>query len=177
MLWLPFLFGALAGALVGQCVAKNSPAADLDFGDRPGALYVSCYDGDTCTFTLPGIDPLIGWQIPVRLRGVDAPEIRGSCQEENEQALQARAVARATLEKAKTIILRRVERGKYFRIVAEVEIDGQDLGTLLVESGLALRWNGEGPKPNWCPATGPDGSPQPPSGVSGATNGEDTGNP
>jgi micrococcal nuclease len=35
-----------------------------------------------------------------------------------------------------------MQRGKYFRIVADVMIDGEDLGELLVEAGMAIRYDG-----------------------------------
>lgn len=159
--------------LIVFCLSlKRASGGSLDYGDRPGAKYISCYDADTCTFTIPGIDPLIGWEIPVRVRGIDAPEIRGNCQMENEKALQARDVARATLEKAQVIILRNVGRDKYFRILAGVEVDGLDLANLLVESGLVAPWDGESPKPTFCPGepTNPSGQPEPGGGVQGNPN-------
>lgn len=41
-----------------------------------------------------------------------------------------------------------MKRGKYFRIVAEVRVDGQNLGQLLIEKGLAKPYDG-GKKQKW----------------------------
>mgnify|MGYP001247571374 CR=1 FL=1 len=42
-----------------------------------------------------------------------------------------------------------MKRGKYFRIVADVDIDGQDLGRLLIHEGYAQPYDGSGKKPKW----------------------------
>jgi endonuclease YncB( thermonuclease family) len=41
-----------------------------------------------------------------------------------------------------------MQRGKYFRIVADVYVDGSDLGQELIEKGLAKPYHGE-KKPKW----------------------------
>ena len=51
------------------------------------AVFHGCYDGDTCTVSLPqGIPALFGDHITVRLAGIDTPEMKGICEEE--KALQ-----------------------------------------------------------------------------------------
>jgi micrococcal nuclease len=67
--------------------------------------------------------------------GIDTPEIRGKCEKEKYDAKQ--------------ITLRNMERGKYFRIAADVIIDGESLGDMLVEAGMAVRYDG-GKKKDWC---------------------------
>ena len=86
-------------------------------------LLVSCYDGDTCKFTLPGIHPFFGKKIGVRIRGIDTPEIRGKCPAEKEKAKDARDYLRNLLRGASRIDLVGVKRGKYFRIIATVQAD------------------------------------------------------
>ena len=46
--------------------------------------------------------------------------------------------------------MRNLERGKYFRIVADVYVDGEDLGGLLVEAGAAVRYDGGKKTTSWC---------------------------
>jgi endonuclease YncB( thermonuclease family) len=41
--------------------------------DFSNVIYHRCYDGDTCTFTLPGVHPLFGEKISVRIAGLDTP--------------------------------------------------------------------------------------------------------
>ena len=94
--------------------------------------YHHCYDGGTCTFTLPGVHSLFGEKINVRIAGIDTPEIKGKCEQEKALAKEARDVLREILEKARRIDLLGTERGKYFRIVARVLADGKDIGQTLI---------------------------------------------
>jgi len=59
-----------------------SPAHAKSFGDYEGAVYVRNYDGDTITFNLPGLHPIIGEKISIRVNGIDTPEIKGKCEKE-----------------------------------------------------------------------------------------------
>jgi len=75
--------------------------------------------------------------MPVRVKGVDAPEIRGKCEEEKRQARQAKEFSRRLLLQTETVELRRIERGKYFRLLADVYVDGESLAEQLINHGLA----------------------------------------
>ena len=63
-------------------------------------------------------------------------------------ARKAKQFTVAKLRGAKVIELKNMKRGKYFRIVAEVWVDGQNLGQLLIENGLAKPYDG-GKKLKW----------------------------
>lgn len=57
----------------------------------------------------------------------------------------ARRAKQLTVSKqpnAERIVLKRMDRGKYFRIVANVEIDGRDLSRKLIPAGLARPYEG-----------------------------------
>ena len=49
---------------------------------------------------------------------------------------------RELLEQAQQIDLVDVERDKYFRVVAKVNVDGRDLSQLLLEEGHAVIYDG-----------------------------------
>jgi len=53
------------------------------------------------------------------------------------------------IRSAKVIELRNMQRGKYFRIVADVFLDDQSLADALVKKGLARPYDG-GRKGKWC---------------------------
>jgi endonuclease YncB( thermonuclease family) len=95
------------------------------------------------------LSPIVGKNIPVRLEGVDTPEINGKCQYEKDLAIEARDFVRNKLSKAKEIKLNEIQRGKYFRVVAKVFIDGVSLEKELLDKGLAYKYKG-GKKINWC---------------------------
>jgi len=54
------------------------------------------------------------------------------------------------LKDAEQIVLRNMERGKYFRIAADVIVDGESLGDMLIEAGMAVRYDGGKKNKNWC---------------------------
>ena len=109
------------GVGIGAGVESGSTtvSAKPKFGDYEGAIYVRNYDGDTITFNLPNLHPIIGNKIRVRLNGLDTPEIRGKCDKEKYNAEQAKDMVTDILKDAERIDLKNMGRGKYFRIVAD----------------------------------------------------------
>ena len=120
------------------------------FGDYEGAIYIRNYDGDTVTFNLPGLHPIIGKKINIRVNGIDTPEIRGKCEKEIYDAKQAQQMVADILNDAEQIILKNMERGKYFRIAADVIADDESLADMLIEAGVAVRYDGEKKIHKWC---------------------------
>ncbi len=118
--------------------------------DFPNVTYRSCYDGDTCRFDIPNVHPFFGENIPIRIAGIDTPDLQGKRAQENKLAVKAKDLVQTTLEQAQSITLKNVERGKYFRIVATVEADGQDVADLLIQEGLAVPYDGETKPKDWC---------------------------
>ena len=54
------------------------------------------------------------------------------------------------LKDAEQITLKNMERGKYFRIAADVLVDGEDLGDMLVEARVGVRYGGRKKSHKWC---------------------------
>jgi len=121
-----------------------------DYGDYQGAVYLSNYDGDTIKFNLPSLHPIIGERINIRVNGIDTPEIRGKCEKEKYDAKQAQQMVADILKDAERIDLKNMQRGKYFRIAADVIIDGENLSDILVEAGVAVRYGGGNKNKDWC---------------------------
>ena len=110
---------------------------------------ISVYDGDTFRVNIDSLPPIVGKNIAIRVNGVDTPEIRGKCQYEKNLALKARDFVRGKLANAKEIKLTNLQRGKYFRVVANVLVDGVSLEQELLDNELAYEYSG-GKKLNWC---------------------------
>jgi len=127
-----------------------SSAHAVEFGNYYGAEYVRNYDGDTATFNLPDLHPLIANKISIRINGIDTPEIRGKCQQEKELAKTAQGFVEGLLSVSDNIDLINMQRGKYFRIVADVVVDGEMVKDALIENGLAVAYNGGTKVKNWC---------------------------
>ena len=54
------------------------------------------------------------------------------------------------LKDVEQIELKNMERGKYFRIAADVIVDGENLADMLVEAGVAVRYDGGRKNHKWC---------------------------
>lgn len=113
--------------------------------------FVKNYDADTITVDIPGLHPLIGKSMNIRVKGVDTPEIRTKDKCEKEKGRHAKKLVTNLLKKAKRIDLKNIERGKYFRIVADVFFDDKDLTHYLVKNGLGYPYDGgTKQKVDWC---------------------------
>ena len=131
-------------------VLVSAQAAGPEYGAVQISQVNSVYDGDTFRVTIAGWPSIVGENIPVRVAGIDTPEIRGKCLREKELARKAKAFVRNRLAQAHTIELRNIRRGKYFRLVANVYVDGQDLTQMLISQGLGVPYDGGHKSVNWC---------------------------
>jgi endonuclease YncB( thermonuclease family) len=94
----------------------------------------------------PGIDITT----KVRLRNIDAPEMRARCEQEAAQARAARDALVAMLASG-GVSIRQVGLDKYGgRVLAEASTGGvADVSTALLEAGLVRRYGG-GRRESWC---------------------------
>jgi micrococcal nuclease len=135
--------------LIALCIGVFSVQAAPEYGTVSVSRVISVYDGDTFRVDIDSLPPIVGKNIPIRLNGVDTPEIQGKCQYEKDLALKARDFVRKKLANAKEIKLTKLQRGKYFRVVADVMIDGVSLEQELLDNELAYKYTG-GKKSSWC---------------------------
>ncbi len=125
------------------------PALSSTYGGILIDEVTSIYDADTFRVNIKDWPAIIGRHVPIRVRGMDAPEIRGRCPAEKAAAQRAREETVNLLRNAGSIELRQLQRGKYFRILAEVYIDGQNLAETLISKKLARPYAG-GKRQSWC---------------------------
>ena len=88
----------------------------------------------------------------IRLENADAPELHARCAAELDAARAARLFAQAALDGALVIeikIHQRRQRDRYGRTLARVLVDGDDLGGLMINAGLARHYHGER-RQGWC---------------------------
>jgi len=105
--------------------------------------FVRNYDGDTITVNIPEWPDIVGKNISVRICGIDTPEIKGTSGETKEKALAAKQVVFDICSNAKKIELRNVQKDKYFRLLADVYVDGKSIGKTLLNKGLAKPYFGK----------------------------------
>lgn len=106
-------------------------------------------DGDTFAVR---ITVWIGVEVrtEIRVLGIDTPELKGKCPAERDLANRAKIRATEILKSGK-VSLEKPQTDKYGgRIDARVLVNGQDYGATLIQEGLAVAYNGEGPRKEWC---------------------------
>ena len=101
----------------------------------------SVYDGDTFRVHLACKYGVFCKTIPIRVRGVDCPEIKGGSAETKALAKQAKAFTKNFLKGGK-ILLRNCGRDKYFRLLCDVKVNGKSLGEELIKAGHAIPYDG-----------------------------------
>lgn len=131
-------------------VTISASLSAKDYGNVVVSEVRTIYDGDTFRANIDEWPAVVGESMSIRIKGVDTPELRGKCQAEKEAARSAKQFSVAKLRAARRIELRAIERGKYFRLLAEVWVDGENLGEALVSAGHAVLYDG-GTKKDWCP--------------------------
>lgn len=127
-----------------------------DYGSVTVGEVVSFQDGDTLTVSVHDWPPVIGERIKIRLRGIQAPERRSRCDtdaekvREKELAADARIYLVERLRGAESVELRHIERGSFFRLVADVYADGQNIGQEMLTRGLAIPYAEGEAGQAWC---------------------------
>jgi endonuclease YncB( thermonuclease family) len=157
-----FAVGLGVGASIGPVTASRSATDALASAPsaRPSdtgsvrmvhpAEVMRVIDGDTFEARVhlwPGLDVTTR----VRLRGVDAPELKARCGEERAKAEAAREALRAMLDQGE-VGISRVTLDKYGgRVVADASTSGTpDVSAALLDAGVARRYAG-GHRDGWCP--------------------------
>lgn len=112
---------------------------------------ISVYDGDTFRANLDtnNMSEIISKNISIRIYGIDTPEMRGTSKRLKKKAIIARDYVSKRLREGDSIILKNVQRGMYFRIIAEVEIDGVSLTQELIDLGYAKPYFGGSKRGLW----------------------------
>ena len=135
----------LAVALLWPLAAAASAA------EYPGpytATVTRVVDGDTVHVRVrlwPGLE----YAGPLRVAGVDTPELRARHTCERQLAAAARDYVARRLSAAATIQLHQVSLDKYGRALATVRVAGHDLADELIRLGLGRRYQG-GRRAAWC---------------------------
>ncbi len=113
------------------------------------ARVVNVYDGDTIE-VVAMVWPGSRINVRVRIRGIDAPEMRARCAMEHKAAIAARDRLRNIIA-GRPVRLTNIRGGKYFgRVLADVEAEsGEDMEDILLGSGLVRPYQGKR-RAGWC---------------------------
>ncbi len=141
----------LAALMMAWTLNAFSSICTNDANTFCGVQVTKVYDGDTLTANIASVHPLLGNRVGIRINGIDTPELRTKDLCEKRLGLKARDLVRSMVRDAKQVDLHNVGRGKYFRIVADVVVDGIDIRSTLIARGLGYPYDGGTKKKvNWC---------------------------
>lgn len=138
-------FLAMAG-IIGLFPCHTAAAS---FAGPVEARVLSVLDGDTFVAEAH-VWPGQFVRINVRIRGVDAPEMKGRCALERQAARQARDVLMLMLGED-PIVISNIGGAKYYgRVLADVfTSEGEEGSRVLIAEGLARPYQG-GKRKGWC---------------------------
>ena len=122
----------------GKPVSQEMP----DESALQNVSIASVYDGDTFKINLNCSLAIYCEKVPVRVLGVDCPEIKGKTEKEKRLAQQAKAFTKDFLENG-PISLSNCGRDKYFRLLCDVtNAQGQNLASELIKRDLGYKYYG-----------------------------------
>lgn len=102
----------------------------------------SVYDGDTFKINLNCSLAVYCEKVPVRVRGVDCPEIKGKTEKEKRLAQKAKAFTKEFLKRG-PVTLTDCGRDKYFRLLCDVTNgEDKDLARELIRRKLGYAYDG-----------------------------------
>ncbi len=102
----------------------------------------SVYDGDTFKINLNCSLAVYCEKVPVRVLGVDTPEIKGKTEREKKLAQQAKAFTKDFLARG-PVSLTHCGRDKYFRLLCDVTNgEGKNLAQELIKAHLGYAYYG-----------------------------------
>jgi len=139
-------FIILAVAMIG-CYLLGLSHSHHSIDDNPQVRLVSIHDGDTITVDIVNWPPIIGHHIPIRIKGLDTPEMNDKSEKVRDLAVASKDFLESKISTSKLQICN-LERDKYFRISADIYADGINVGNLLLKKGFAKPYDG-GKKPVW----------------------------
>lgn len=110
-------------------------------------VFLSVQDGDTFYINVFDVNNTLGKRMPVRIRGIDAPELRDKRPAIKEKAKKSKAELENILSKG-DVVFYNVGRDKYFRLLADVRVGKTDVATYMIRKKLAKPYDGK-KKPKW----------------------------
>lgn len=140
--WLTIILGVIAffmqqqGKPLSQDENTPTPASFEDVS------VASIYDGDTFKINLNCSLAVYCEKVPVRVLGVDTPEIKGKTEREKKLAQEAKAFTKDFLAQG-PISLSNCTRDKYFRLLCDVTNgQGKNLAQELIKAKLGYSYYG-----------------------------------
>lgn len=132
---------------IERSIIRHAERSEYLSSDKVLADVISVYDGDTFTVNIANWPSVVGDKIPVRIRGVDTPEVTDGNIEIKTFALFVRDQLKLKLS-GREVELTNIQRDKYFRLLCDVLVNGENVSDWLISSKYAFPYDG-GTKRRW----------------------------
>jgi len=137
---------------MGSCTSKSPEKIYEDVEYKNTKIFIppiksgkviKVYDGDTFTIAakMNDVSKKDVYRFSVRIRHIDCPEIKSSDPDEKEIALFAKNLV-TTMIFGKIVHLHNIIYDKYGRLCCDVMYGNINIGSHLIHSGLAVRYEG-----------------------------------
>lgn len=111
------------------------------------ATVLRVIDGDTFVVNVNNCDfDIFCKNLDIRVAHIDTPELKSTCPNGKEKALQAKSMTESILKPGSDVVILSPKRDNYFRIVGDVE----QIRKPLIEKGLAVPYEGGKKTFDWC---------------------------
>ncbi len=140
--WASLIVAVIVGLLQqqGKPLSQSSDTPETQAFENVSVA--SVYDGDTFKINLNCSVAVYCEKVPVRVRHVDTPEIKGKTDKETRLAKEAKAFTKNFLSHP-PILLTNCGRDKYFRLLCDVTNgQGKDLAQELIKKDLGYSYEG-----------------------------------
>lgn len=116
----------------------NAQIKGPDHSARPTVTrVVTVYDAATFTCQIDGLVPVFGQRVPVKIGSINLLKTSDQKSADQAAARSAKQFTQDLLNQARVITLENMRRDRYFRVIADVYVDGRNLAEMLIAAGLA----------------------------------------
>ena len=139
-------------ALLLLALLSFTAQAKLDPNRSIVVAFDRVYDGDTVVVRLDVLPEPLN-KLRIRIEGIDTPEIKrgAKCPQEEERGQAARQHLAELLGSAKELRVYQFRWDKYGgRLLGDLRTPEGSMRELMIKSGLAMPYSGEGQRRNWC---------------------------
>lgn len=109
---------------------------------------IKVYDGDTITIASKIYPGSLIYRFPVRLNGIDSPEIKGKNELEKKLAKKSRDALHELIF-GKIVEVRNISNEKYGRLLCDVYLDGIHVNKWMLENNYAIEYDGGKKNTDW----------------------------
>ena len=123
-------------SIVGTAAQKQTPVSVKSYGDAKVSTVLRLDEHVQIFCDITDFSPVIGQNIPVRIKGLKPAD---NAKDNLKLLMFLNDLFLSKDSKPKQILLKDIQRGREFCLIADIEVDGKNLCDLLIEKKLAQK--------------------------------------